>query len=264
MGSKSMTINWPTLSKVETQKRYENIFKELYLQYPPINKENLPFCPKKINDHKVDTSFIALRQKMISISHEIDYNRIYKFDLKVAFILYKHFDPNEISFGLRTASDLGFWRYLSIEVLPDIIYLRRSRAISDECSKISATIKLKDDMIKELINKNKDDFWAKPLRIWLQRLWWFIHLSWQGDEQSTGQILSSRSADTILNLVERIGINGYRIDVYREMIKQTQGMSDDQFRKTMVNHTANCAILEPSLYCGGISQYVRDLIKSVQ
>ena len=91
------------------------------------------------------------------------------------------------------------------------------------------------------------------------------HLSWQGDEESTREILKDNSTDEILQLVDRCGRDGYRVDLYREIMKQyaemdvTERRKDQVFRKMMVLNTAKVQVIEPALVDGGEIKYVDDL-----
>lgn len=141
---------------------------------------------------------------------------------------------------LRNASDESIWRFLSVKVVPDIIALRYDKS-------------------------HPDRFWKKPKRLWLRVLWWYIYLSWQGDSQSTKQILETNSTDEILQLVDRCGRSGYRVSLYREFMKKyseldvTERRQKDIFRKMMVLNTARVQVMEPALVDGGERQYVNDL-----
>lgn len=174
--------------------------------------------------------------------HESDDNRKkYLVDVAAGLILYRILPPERI--GLRAAADDGTWKYLSLEVLPDITYRRWADSL------------------------NPGRFYAESKRIWLKTLWWYIHLSWQGDANSTRKILESRglSTDAIVQLVERSG-NGYRIDLYREIIKQFakyQIQSDKKLmRPVMKLNTAMLLSIEPAYAEGGISGYVKRLFES--
>ena len=97
---------------------------------------------------------------------------------------------------------------------------------------------------------------------------WFgkkFFLPLQGDEESTREILKDNSTDEILQLVDRCGRDGYRVDLYREIMKQyaemdvTERRKDQVFRKMMVLNTAKVQVIEPALVDGGEIKYVDDL-----
>lgn len=154
-------------------------------------------------------------------------------------------------FTMRVAADDGFWRYLSVKVAPDVVAQRWGK-------------------------DNNDHFWSKPTRIWFRTLWWYVHLSWQGDLESTKELLENKNftTDTILNFVERNGRKGTCVDAYRQIIR-CYGMipeetvksfgrrgkenSDDLFRVVMKLNTAKMLVMEPALCFGGEEAYAETL-----
>lgn len=163
------------------------------------------------------------------------------FGLEMYFILKK------FGMGLRIASEDKVWIYLCTNVFPDIIYKRYG----------------KDNKISE------DRVWKSSRRIYLKVLWWYIHLSLQkGDSEealeATKSILINNSTDEIVQLVERSGRFGYRVDLYREIMKvystiNVKGSKRNIFRKVMVLNTARTAVVEPSLTRDGVPGYVKGL-----
>ena len=91
-------------------------------------------------------------------------------------------------------------------------------------------------------------------------------MSWQGDEEATREILKDNSTDEILQLVDRCGRGGYRVELYRELMRQhaeldvAERRKTQIFRKIMVLNTARVQVVEPGLVSGGEKQYVSDLI----
>lgn len=160
----------------------------------------------------------------------------YLADIDAGLKIHTILDEKEI--GLTVAADPGFWRYLSIEVLPDVVFRRWG--------------------------DSPDHYWQKNRRIWFRSLWWYVHLSWQGSEESTRKILESLTTDEILNLVERSGRSGYRINLYREIMRQLPRYREmntrtDLFRRVMKLNTARILSIEPALSKGGIEGYVTRL-----
>ena len=127
--------------------------------------------------------------------------------------------------------------------------------------------------------ENESHYWSKPARIWLRCIWWYIHLSWQGDAETTLQVLDSScfTTDSILNLEERTGRKGTYIGVYRYIMyfysrvpqseiekfgkRDGKEKKDDLFRVIMKLHTAKSLVTEPALYLGGEREYVRSLFR---
>ena len=54
--------------------------------------------------------------------------------------------------------------------------------------------------------------------MWLETLWWYIHLAWKNDEKTTSEILKGNTTDTILNIIDRTGTYGYRRDLFNEIL----------------------------------------------
>jgi hypothetical protein len=166
-------------------------------------------------------------------------NKEYPTDLEAGLALYRILSPENI--GLRAASDEGIWKYLSTEILPDVVFAR--------------------------CGDNENRFWKLKRRIWLKTAWWYIHLSWQGDEEKTRNILQELTTDEIVQLVERVG-SGYRTDLNREIMKQlpayrSKSSHRDIFRILMKLNTARLIATEPSFCDGGTVGYVQRLYSSL-
>lgn len=106
--------------------------------------------------------------------------------------------------------------------------------------------------------------------MWLRVLWWYIYLSWQGSEDATIETLKENSTDEILQLVDRCGRGGYRVDLYRELMRKNglveiaERRKNQLFRKMMVLNTARVQVLEPELTTGGNRGYVETLYNYFQ
>ncbi len=167
----------------------------------------------------------------------------YRFDVCFGSLLYDYLN-NMPWFTVRIASDDGFWRYLSLKVVPNIVGKRWD-------------------------NNNADHYYTKPSRIWLKTLWWYFYLSLtSGNTKTTERMLLSGnfSTDTILNLVERTGKYGTNIKVYRSIMayySKLKDVSDSDFRKIMKLNTAKSVVIEPVLFEGGINGYVESLFKEL-
>lgn len=166
--------------------------------------------------------------------------RSYSYDLEFGLSLYELFKFNQkYLISLKEAANPEFWSYLSIIVIPDLVSERW-----------------------DLTNYAR--FYQQASRIWLYTLWWYIHLSWQGDIDSTRQILQQNSTDTIMNLVERVGRKGYNLEYSRLMMKEHSLIKhetlpkDDRliFRTLMISHNLLSQTIEPSLYKNGIEDYL--------
>jgi hypothetical protein len=162
----------------------------------------------------------------------------YLFDLQFGLVLYEIWNEYFKLNDNRIIATDDVWRYVSIKVIPDIVHARHG---------------------------NKEDYYYKKhSRIWLRTIYYYIHLSWQGDGPSTARVLEKNNTDTIMNLVDRIG-EGYDIELYREIMKQFAQFKGDKdvFRQVMVLNTAWQATTTPELYEGGIEKYVSDVFAKV-
>ena len=160
------------------------------------------------------------------------------YDMKVGLALYRVL--SEAGMDIRTAADDGWWRFLSLRVLPDLV---RSRW--DSAPPVR--------------------YWKGRSRIWLRAMWWTVHLTWQGSEESTRKVLESVTTDTVVQLVERPGKGGFRIDLTRLIFKmrRLRKPSQDQFRAIMKLNSAQIVLKEP-LFCeGGLFGYVDALFADV-
>lgn len=156
-------------------------------------------------------------------------------------------------FSMRAASDDGFWRYFAVNVIPDLIAKRWGY-------------------------DNDAHFWSRASRIWPRQIWWYVHLSWQGDINKTEEVLSSANftTDTILNLEERTGREGTFIDVYRWIMYfyslipsnelehynaelKKKNKNNYLFRTIMKLNTAESIVVEPTLYPGGAKEFAKKL-----
>lgn len=196
---------------------------------------------------KVPDDYEKIREELIKINKEVrrQYDKDYDVDLNFGIKLYVYLNSIK-GFNMRMASNDDFWRYMSLKVVPNLV--------SDRWGK-----------------DNESHFYERTTRIWLRTLWWYIHLSWQGDEKSTLEILKNNTTDEILNLVERAGRKGYYVDVYRNIMYffskvpqerkyiKTGESNDRLFRKVMRMNTARSMAMEPELCLGGSRQYVKNI-----
>ena len=118
-------------------------------------------------------------------------------------------------FTLRDAADDGVWRYLSMCVVPDLVARRWGKG---------AEIR----------------YYKQSGRIWLKTIWWYIHLSWQGNVRDTMNVIAANTTDQVLQLVDRSGKKGYFVDVYRKIMyyywlsrQLNPTVGETEFRKIM-------------------------------
>lgn len=171
-------------------------------------------------------------------------NNSYQLDLLFGIKLYSTLNE-KYGMNVRYAATEGIWRHLSVCVVPDLVAKRYGK-------------------------DHPDRFWKKPKRLWLRVLWWYIYLSWQGSEEETYTVLKDNSTDEILQLVDRCGRGGYRVDLYRTLMRKNSELDPSErrknqiFRKMMVLNTARVQVLEPELCTGGNKGYVDSLCEYFQ
>ena len=186
----------------------------------------------------------ALQQIGITAEQINQKNYSYQLDLQFGIKLYSTLNQ-KYGMNVRLAATEGVWRYLSVCVVPDLIAKRYGK-------------------------DHPDRFWKKPKRLWLRVLWWYIYLSWQGSEKDTITVLKDNSTDEILQLVDRCGRGGYRVDLYRALMLQNSKLDPidrrrrQLFRKMMVLNTARVQVIEPELTVGGNIGYAESLSKYFQ
>ncbi|MES9683259.1 hypothetical protein ABWK22_10120 [Gottfriedia acidiceleris] len=197
--------------------------------------------PEKCAPSNVKIPFMQLREvimneKKIFLMNETKKINSYSFDLNMGLIFYRELNEH-YSFNERLAAQDEIWRYLSLEVFPDLVF--------------------------ERFGVNDQRYYKGSRRIWLKSIWWYIHLSWQGTEEKTFDTLKENSADEILQLLDRSGSGGYRIDLTRELMRQYKKNNNSKvpqlFRRVLKLNTARLNMIEPSLVEGGIEKYVTDL-----
>lgn len=217
---------WRTLTKADARNEF-NYFE---------SEDNPEF--------KYDGKHSELRQRLLDADSQASgenaenagRRKDYLYDLNFGIKLYDIL--NAYHFTTRDASNDDIWIFLSMRVVPDIVHRRWGLSESR--------------------------FFSQSRRIWLKTLWWYIHLSWAGSSDETYNILKGFTTDEIVQLVERSGPNGYRVDVTREIMKQCGereiSRGNSLFRRVMKLNTARVKILEPQLVRGGTEKYVEELI----
>lgn len=175
----------------------------------------------------------------------------YDIDLKVGLKLYSLLPPGE-NFTTVQANDDDIWRYISVKVMPDITYLRYpdpEKAVAESGGRL-----------------NHKRFYSQPRRIWLKSLWWYVHLSWQGNEADTLEALKDNTVDNINKLIETPG-RGYRLRLYRAMISEyakTGPHIGKEFAAFTKMNNAKCILVEPALTSGGEEGYAHRLFAELR
>lgn len=207
-------------------------------KFQQIEAEPENCAPRQVKAQFHQLREIIMREKKTFLLDEIKKINSYAFDLHLGLILYRVL-KEDYNFNERLAAQDEIWRYLSLEVFPDLVY--------------------------ERFGLNDQRFYKGTRRIWLKSIWWYIHLSWQGTEEETFNILKDNSSDEILQLLDRSGSGGYRVELTREIMRQFKLYADCKvpllFRRVLKLNTARLNMIEPSLVEGGVERYVTDLYK---
>jgi hypothetical protein len=213
------------------------------------NQKNIDFNELKAYKIEYSSLNIELNKNFNETLQELKVNNIselkgntYKFDCLFALRIYQTFQNDKYKMEVRDASNDNIWRYIQMCVVQNLIYERWG------------------------LNPNR--FYDRNNRIYLKVLWWYIYLSWNKSIDKTKEIILSKanSSDTIVQLVERVGDSGYRIELYRKIMEQKSMnlINQDEFRKFMVLNSARIKIINPFLMNGGVEEYVQDLISSIR
>lgn len=222
-------IKWKELKADEARELFEEYCRAGQFEYDPEFEELRTDLVMLFNSALDD---IGINEEGISDNR-------YQVDLRFGMNLYLTLNE-KYGMNTRYAATEGIWRYLSVAVVPDLVEKRYGK-------------------------DHPDRFWKKPKRLWLRVLWWYIYLSWQGTEQETYDTLKENSTDEILQLVDRCGRDGFRVDLCRELMKKNGEIDlstrreKQLFRKTLVLNTARVQSMEPELVPGGNRMYVESL-----
>ncbi len=189
--------------------------------------------------NELDSHYYELREQLLKVFKKINSGPKYTCDYQFGMSLFLTLRKN--GFTLRDASNDDVWRYMSLCIIPDIVGKRWGKMAEVRYYKQSG-------------------------RIWLKTIWWYIFLSWQGNEQDTKKVIAHNSTDQILQLVDRSGTKGYFVDVYRKIMyyywvarEINPLIGESEFRRVMVLHTAFCKNIEPGFYSNGVDGYVKML-----
>ena len=145
---------WKTLSKMDARNEFNKWDKD---------KEPKASC---------DENYLDLRKKLLD-AHEVtniflDENesntkkRDYLYDLRFGIEIYRILNT-EYNFTTRLAANDQIWIYLQMKVIPDLVFNRWGFS--------------------------ETRFYQQSRRLWLKTIWWYIHLSWNNNEEETYKIL---------------------------------------------------------------------------
>ena len=195
----------------------------------------------------VDGEYREIREKIFAEYEKYKQGNGYEKDLRVGLALYELLLSDEYKLNPIYANDDDIWRYLSVRVFLDITYLREPS--SDRFG----------------VYFSHDRVYKHTKRIWIKQLWWWVHLAWQGDYESTYQVLIKYGSGRISQVLERAG-KGYRIDLTRQLLKKMaertgqSKVSQDDFRAMMMLYYAKMFVVEPTLVDGGIDAFLDKIL----
>lgn len=206
----------------------------LYSEWSKIS-ESLPFFYKSIRSSILDAYNVAFQK------YNRDKTGGYRVDLEFGLNVYEFLTKEKNMTPVDAAND-DIWRYIQMKIVPDLVMKRW---------------KPKDK------NVNDIRFWKDSRRIWIKSLWWYVHLSYQGNIDDTRKILINNTTDEISQLVERPG-SGYRVNLCRAIMKrysESPKHHHNLLRNIMKLNTVKCVTLEPLLFESGIDGYTEELFK---
>ena len=231
-------MNWRELSKGEAQ-IYHNEYilnrEEIKPGFDDVSYQNIRIELNRM--FKQSLAEIGLKEGELLNNKNVAYD----FDLSFGVKIFEFFHEGEYAMNEREASNDSIWRYIQVEVIPDLMAARWGKS-------------------------NTDRFYNVSRRLYLKILWWYVFLSWTGDIDETKELLKDNTTDTIAQLVERSGLNGYKIELYRSIMKQKyeKKINPIEFRKLLVLNSARSKVVNPYLVKGGIDSYVNNLIKDIR
>lgn len=210
----------------------------------------------------------ALIQTFDNTLRESAYHVNYNLDLTVGIKLYELLNPAK-GFTIIQANDDDIWRYVSVRVMPDITFIRYPnipddiQILQESLPGLSYSIAVRTE--KDSMRIKKKRFYSHTRRIWLKTLWWYIHLGWQGDSETTYAVLKNNGTNIISHFIERPG-RGYRPELFRYMLyaySLLPEQKDSTFRAAAKMNLAKCVTVEPALTEGGEKEYARRLFDEV-
>lgn len=195
-------------------------------------------------DSSIPTDYFEFRKELLKIEKITAKPESYKTDLYFGLLLYQYLNSCEW-FNETLAGNYGFWRFISLKVVPDII--------------------------KRRCGLNAPYFYEKSTRMYIPKLWWYIHMSYQGNIEDTEKVLLPLNTDYIMQLVERTGRSGFYLEISREIMRQLSLLptniinkkvnGSNLFRRVLIQNTAKMdnynLVVE-----NDAKQYVLDLFSS--
>lgn len=234
---------WKRMSSAEAIKAVAEIEKKSKIDFDHLVEE---WKNGKFSED-IDVEYREIRNKIFAEYTKYKNKGGYEIDLRVGLALYELFLSCEYKLNPIFANDDDIWRYLSVRVFLDITYFREPK--SDRFG----------------VYFSHDRVYKHTKRIWIKQLWWWIHLAWQGDTESTYEVLKKYGSGRISQVLERAG-KGYRVEVTRNLLKKMSercpqsNVSQNDFRALMMLYYAKNFVVEPTLVDGGIDSFLDKIL----
>lgn len=242
-------MEYKNYEHIDAKKEYDKLV-EKYTNYDEEYSGEYQFQIESKYNLKYKTLRDEVINKLISNNIKLEKNKNdegkseskykYKFDVNLGLILHTVLNITE-----REASDNAYWEFLHLKIFPDILIKRWG-------------------LSKERIIKG-----SKDTRLYFKSIWWYAHIGlYNSTFEDAQKILLNDCLDTdsIVNIVERTGKNGYNLIVLnailRMMLKYPELNSIDKVvRKLMFLNTAQTQVIVPNFYKNNVFDYAEDLIK---
>lgn len=234
---------WKRMNNAEAKKRIEGIEEKSKEEFSSL----VDSWKAGGFTNDVDISYQEIRRRIYDTYLEYKDKDGYEIDLRVGLTLYELLLGEKYKLNPIFANDDDIWRYLSVMVFLDITYLREPT--NDRFG----------------VYFSHDRVYRHTKRIWIKQLWWWIHLGWQGNVESTYEVLKKYGSGRISQVLERAG-KGYRMEITRKLLKKMaercpQGrVAQNDFRALMMLYYAKMFVIEPTLVDGGIDSFLDQMI----
>lgn len=215
------------------------------------------FSPVRLSQDEADFRSMMCGAELNAVRQYPSTSSSYKYkrDIDIGLALYKFFEDPSREFSTWESNDRHMWSYLSLKVVPDIIFRRGGK---------SAPI--------------PDLYYRRPARMYLRKLWWFMHLSLVEDtdtrkmdvEKTKRQLEILREQDAN-ELMDR-SAGGFHLDFSRTMMSLyseycrmnnvTGTPREDFFRALIHEHHLRMQITSPELE--GKEQYFKEILKHAE
>ena len=231
-----------------------------YIETWKNDENNIPaFSPKcempNLSDAKKN-AYLNFRHQLLEAETQANdkakKEHLNDFQQKLAFglSLYSILENEPYKISLPDAANDNVWRYLSVFLVPDILYRSYNNNVPDT------------------------HLYRRKWRIFLKTFWWLIYLAGipgndgKLDKERTWEILSVHQNDLKDSLLDRSG-SGFRRDFIRVLVqkyttwqkKNYQTFEQDAFRYLMKLYHITTQVIDPDL--AGYDDFADELIEKV-